>query len=101
MTDEAPKTAPTVRTAKDPGPPADRKPRDVIPLAKIEMRSDLTLQLPGYPGGATTVTAGEQIKLEYHTLLGLVLLDWKPRPGGVERPFKKYIPREWVAFEPL
>jgi hypothetical protein len=104
MTDDKPQpvTAPTVKSKeKTVEPPPDRKPRDVIPVAKLTMRSDLTIDWPSYPGGTRAIEASDQIRIEYHSMLSMFVVDWKPRPGGTEKPFRKYIPREWCSFEPL
>lgn len=80
---------------------ATAKVRDVIPISKLTLRSDLTLDWPSYPGGTRVIEASEQVRIEYHHALGFYIVDWKPRPGGTERPFRKLVPREWAAFEPL
>lgn len=95
MTDEKP-TAPK---PSDKQPPA--KVRDVIPVAKLQLRSDLTVDWPGYPAGTRTIAASEQVRIEYHTAAGFYVVSWRPRPGGTEKPFIRYIPRDWASMEPL
>lgn len=97
MTDDKPQPAPP---PKKPQPEPDRKPRDIIPVAKLELRSDLTLAWPGYPAGARVITADEQVSISYHTAMSMYVVERKPRLGSDEKPVRKLIPREWAAMEP-
>jgi hypothetical protein len=94
----------TAQIDSKPGKPQrvepDRKPRDIIPVARLQLRSDLTLNLPSMPP-MHGIAADEQIAIEYHSALGMFRIAWTPRKGGSGTPWHRFIPREWCSFEAL
>lgn len=94
MNDTAPTKPDKPQRAAEP----ERKPRDVIPVSKLTMRSDLTLNIPSQPP-LHGLASDEQMRITYHPALGLYEIAWTPRTGSSGTPWRRYIPREWASFE--
>lgn len=99
MNDDQPKTATNAKPAKDPGPTAPARPRDVIPVKVLHLRADRPIQLSGGHAALFSITTNEFYTVEFHPAQQMYRVAYTPRAGTAVQPWERMIPASWGSFE--
>ena len=84
---------------KKPDAPPTAKPRDIIPVKALRLRSDRPLELPGGQPPTFSVTTNEFFLVEFHPAMQMYRIVYTPRAGSSGQPWERFVPASWGSFE--